>query len=53
MKMNTFWQDVRYGIRLLVKSPGFAAIAILTLAIGIGTNTASFSVMNGVLLNCA
>ncbi|MGC2718015.1 MAG: ABC transporter permease [Candidatus Acidiferrales bacterium] len=49
--MGTVWQDVRYGLRLIAKNPGFAAIAILTLALGIGASAAIFSVIDGVLLN--
>ena len=48
--MRTIWNDIRYGLRMLAATPGFTAVAILSLAIGIGANTSTFSLVDALLL---
>ena len=51
--MSNFWQDLRLALRGMWKQPGFTLIAVITLALGIGSNTAIFSVINALILNAS
>ena len=48
--LETLWQDVRYGLRQLKRNPGFTVVVVITLALGIGANSAVFSILNGLFL---
>jgi hypothetical protein len=48
--MNTLWQDLRFGARMMIKAPGFTLIAVLSIALGIAVNSAVFTIVNGMLL---
>ena len=49
--MDTFWQDLKYGLRMVGKNPAFATVVVLSLALGIGANTTIFTLVNAVFLN--
>jgi hypothetical protein len=48
--LQTLWQDIRFGLRMLARNPGFTAVAVLVIALGIGVNAGIFSVLNGAAL---
>ena len=48
--MNTLWHDLRYGLRTFVKAPGFTMIVVLSIALGIALNSATFTIFNGLLM---